>query len=284
MAEKDTYLKLLSQTLSAGALMPFGIDGVDLEDHLPTEMPASALRIDTAWRMQDGSVFHLEYQNARESSLYRFLNYDTRLATRYETTVRTVVLYHGAVRSAPSTLNGGTIRYQVENVYLAEYDGDAELDRVEQHLTAGSWEPGDRLRLALALNMRVVNRSQTFERMLDLIHRVPGPEEIDLMMAAGMASAQSTLTDGERERLRKELKMVSKIAEELYQDGIAQGRRDGLEEGRQAGRSEGQFVTQLAIAKTMLTAGESVETIVAYTGLTRVQVEALRTTDDPPKG
>ena len=144
--------------------------------------------------------------------------------------------------------------------------------------------PGDRLRLALTLNMRVVNRSQTFERMLDLIHRVPGPEETDLMMAAVMALAESTLTDDERERLRKELKMVSKIAEELYQDGIAQGRRDGLEEGRQAGRSEGQFVTQLAIAKTMLTAGESVETIVAYTGLTRVQVEALRTTDDPPKG
>ena len=55
----------------AGALMSFGVDGVDLEDHLPTEMPPSALRIDTAWRMQDGSVFHLEYQKARESSLYR---------------------------------------------------------------------------------------------------------------------------------------------------------------------------------------------------------------------
>ena len=131
------------------------------------------------------------------------------------------------------------------------------------------------MRLALALNMAVRDRSQTFERVLDLVHRVPAPEETDLITAAVMALAESTLTNQERERLRKELKMVSKIAEELYQDGIA----DGRTLGRQEGRSEGQ----LAVAKTMLAAGEPVDKVVAYTGLTVAQVDALRTADHPPE-
>lgn len=211
VADQDTYLKLLSQALSDGAMFSLGVDGVELLDHLPTEVPASGLKIDTAWRMQDGGVFHLEYQSERESTLYRFLNYDVRLTTRYECAVRTVVLYHGAVHSAPSTLNLGTVRYQVENVYLAARDGDAELDVVERHLAADSWEAGDRLRLALALNMAVEDRTQTLERVLALVHRVPAPEETDLITAAVMALAESTLTDRERERLRKAFKMVNGV-------------------------------------------------------------------------
>ena len=78
MADKDTYLKLLSQTLSGGAMFPLGVDGVELVDHLPTEVPAGGFKIDTAWRMQDGRVFHLEYQSERESPLYRMLNSDVR--------------------------------------------------------------------------------------------------------------------------------------------------------------------------------------------------------------
>ncbi len=252
-------------------MFALGVDGVELVAHLPTEVPASGLRIDTAWRMRDGRVFHLEYQNDQESTLYRFLNYDVRLATRYQTGVRTVIVYHGAVRTAPSVLDLGTVRYQVDNVFLANLDGDAELDVVERHLATDSWEPGDRLRLALALNMAVEDRSYTFERVLDLVKRVPGPEETDLITSALMALAEPTLTKRERERLRKELKMVSKIAEELYQDGIA--------EGREKGREEGRLAVQLAIAKTMLIAGEPTEKVVAYTGLTPAQVDGLRTAD-----
>ncbi len=140
------------------------------------------------------------------------------------------------VAHLPTEADLGTVRYQVDNVFLANLDGDAELDVVERDLATDSWEPGDRLRLALALNMAVEDRSYTFERVLDLVKRVPGPEETDLITSALMALAEPTLGKRERERLRKELKMVSKIAEELYQDGIAEGRVLGRKEGRKAGR------------------------------------------------
>ena len=212
MDEQDADLKTfsqISQILSDGALVIVGVGGVDLAP-LPAKVPTSPLVM--VWGMRDGSVLHLEYRNEPESDLYRLLDYDLRLATQYDTTVRTVVLYHSAVQSAPSTLDAGAIQYQVENVYLAERDGDTELDTIEQHLATGAWEPGDSLRLGVALNMRVQNRSQAFERVLDLIHRVPGPEETDMVAAAVIAFTGSSVTAGEGERLRKELKMVSKMA------------------------------------------------------------------------
>ena len=286
MAEKDTYLKLLSQTLSGGAMDALSVEGVELGEHLPTELPASAMRIDMVWRMSDGRLFHLEFQNAQEPALYRFLEYDTRLIARYQTRVRTVVLYHAAVARAVSELDGGTVQFQVENVYLVNQNGDAALDVVEQHLEAAAWEPADRLRLALALNMAVRDRTQAFERMLALVPRVPEPQEGDLITAAIMALADATLTDNERARLRKELRKMSKMAEELYRDGKLEGKIEGkLEgkiEGKLEGKIEGKLEGKIETAKAMLAGGERVETIVKYTALTRQQVEALKTALDEP--
>ena len=82
--------------------------------------------------------------------------------------VGTVIVYHGAVHTAPSVPDLVTVRYQVDNGFLAKLGGDAELDVVERHLAADRWEPGDSLRLAL--NMAAEDRSYTFERVLDLVH------------------------------------------------------------------------------------------------------------------
>ena len=49
------------------------------------------------------------------------------------------------------------------------------------------------------------------------------------------------------------------------------GRQEGLHEGRQEGRQEGK----LEIARMMLSAGESIEKIMSYTGLTRQEITQL---------
>ncbi len=164
MAEKDLYLKVLTQSLSHGALRAIGIEDVELAELLPTVLPAKELRADTVWRMMDGRIFHLEFQTQRESTLYRFLSYDARLATQHQAPIRTVVLYHAGVTQAPDHMDLGVIHYQIENVYLTQLDGDAALGMVAQHLAAHAWEPPDRLRLALALCMHTGDRRALFGR------------------------------------------------------------------------------------------------------------------------
>ncbi len=85
MGNQDIYLKLLTQGLSGGAMRFLGVEGVELTESLPIELPAGTLRVDTVWRMVDGRLFHLEFQTSRESSLERFLEYDTRLVRRFHT-------------------------------------------------------------------------------------------------------------------------------------------------------------------------------------------------------
>ncbi len=85
--------------------------------------------------MVDGRIFHLEFQTERESSLERFLDYDTRLARRYHVPVRTVIFYEARVASAPDTLDLGTIQYRVENVLLRYFQGETVLEVVVFWLT-----------------------------------------------------------------------------------------------------------------------------------------------------
>ena len=53
-------------------------------------------------------------------------------------------------------------------------------------------------------------------------------------------------------------------------------REEGLMEGREAGREEGREQREIEIAKEMIRAGEPVEKIIRFTGLTLEQIEKLK--------
>ena len=74
-------MKALTRALANGALEVLGIFHVELAESLPTDLSANTLRLDKAWRMTDGRLFHLEFQSTRETTLHRFLEYDARLGT-----------------------------------------------------------------------------------------------------------------------------------------------------------------------------------------------------------
>ena len=248
-------MKALTRSLSGGALAALGVTGVELTEPMPTELPANTLRLDRVWRMADGDLFHLEFQTKREATLHRFLEYDARLANEHRARIRTVVLYHASVASAPNCLDIGTARYQVENVFLVQMGAEKALDEVEQHLRAGQWEPGDRLRLGLALNMRTDDQVRAFERVRQLIPQVPNEIERDLVVSAILVLGDQGLTEEQRMQLRKELRTVSRLAEELY------------EEGRMEGHME--------IILNMLRKGMKIEDIAEMTGLPKQEIEEL---------
>ena len=260
MGKQDTLMKALSRSLSGGALKALGVEGVELTAPLPTELPANTLHADMVWSTQDGLVFHLEFQSTRENDLHRFLAYDVRLAWHHQKSVRTVVLYHRAVTHAPDVLDIGTAVYRIENVFLSQLDGDAALDRVTRHLRHGDWQAEDRLRLALAVNMRLHDPVQAFERLLTLVPQVPDEGERELVVAALLTVGEKGLADTQRDRLRKELRQVSKIAQELYEEG----------------REEGEAKKAVAIARAMLARGLDIGLTAEVTGLSRDAVERLR--------
>lgn len=252
-------MKALTRSLSGGALDVLGVHGVELAEPFPTELPANTLRMDRVWRMMDGNLFHLEFQTKRESTLHRFLEYDARLANEHRVRIRTVILYHANVTSAPDELDIGTARYRVENVLLSRLDGEQTLDEVERHLRVGQWEPSDRMRLGLALNMRLEDQDKAFARVRELIPQVPDETERDLVVSAILVLGDQGLTEEQRALLRKELRKVSKLAEELYEEG----------------RMEGRMEERIEIALNLLRKGMALEDIADTTKLSKQEIEEL---------
>lgn len=79
------------------------------------------------------------------------------------------------------------------------------------------------------------------------------------MVAVLLAVGEKGLADTRRDRLRKELRQVSKIAQELYEEG----------------REEGEAKKAVAIARAMLARGLDIDLTAEVTGLSRDAVERL---------
>ena len=133
----DTISKHVVAACKGNALQALGIQGADVVNLWPTEVAVLEIRkdlLDLVFEQSDGTLLHLEFQSTKERTLHRFALYDIHLHQLAGRTIRTVVLYANGVQSAPDTLDIGSASYHVENVYLAERDGNAVLDRVEAHL------------------------------------------------------------------------------------------------------------------------------------------------------
>ena len=66
------------------------------------------------------------------------------------------------------------------------------------------------------------------------------------------------------------------LARASYQDEIQSAEKKGRAEGREEGREEGQLEKQRAIARQMLTFGETIDKIQRYTGLTAAEIARLQ--------
>ncbi len=274
-------IKAVTESLSGGALGVLGITGVELAEALPTELPASAVLVDKVWRTADGKILHLEFQDRAESPLYRFLEYDVRLARHHQAAVRTIVVYHARVSQPPTRLDIGTASYQIEVVLCAKLDGDRALATVDDHLRRGRWEPEDRLRLALALIMKVKDVDHALTEVLRLVPGIPDAGERECVVGAIVALGAMGLTPGRRHRVRKGLSAMSTLARELYEDGreeglqqgLEQGLQQGREQGLQEGREQGREEELIQVAMKLMKKGIPLDEVVEITGLS---VERLK--------
>ena len=82
----------------------------------------------------------------------------------------------------------------------------------------------------------------------------------------------SVLTTGVEEGREEGLKEGHELG---LKEGLIQGREEGLKEGKMVGRAEGANQAKLAVARLMLSNGESIEKVRIYTGLTDDELKEL---------
>jgi hypothetical protein len=266
---------------------------------LPTEQHSVQVKqefTDIVWELRDGTILHMEVQTRKPTNLHRFLRYDAWLAEHFQTRVRTVILYNAAIAHAADSLDFGCAQYRVENVYLKEFDGDDTLETVATHLTTGAWEPADRIRLALALQMRhSQSTDDVLERMLALTRQLEDEYEQAYVTTLILGINGNRLSKAQRERLREGLKMTN-IVKEIWHDALDEGmqkgieigmekgieksmekgREQGMEKGIEKGIETGLYEGKKVVARAMLARGMETATIAELTGLGLTEVEELQ--------
>ena len=276
---KDILLKHLAGAFPDDALAVLGLDGIHVERVLPTELPIIEVRqgfTDVVLELHDHHILHLEFQSKSEATLDRFLVYDAYLYVKWHRPIRTIVLYTGRYQPRSTTIDAGTLSYQVERIYLRKMDDDAILETVEQHLETGQWDGHDRIRLAFALHMHCcqINRNQTFTKVLTLTQRIPNDQEKNYVTALILGLSGSPLTPKQSEQLKEVLRMTE-VLREIEREAEQRGEQRGREEGRAEGLQEGLRMKALAVAQELLALGLSVDMVVQATKLSREEVEAL---------
>ena len=256
----DIVAKHLTNALPGDVLSVIGIHDVHVVRAVPTEIPKVEVRqefTDIMLELASGALLHLEFQTTREPELYRFAAYDLAIAERYRRQVRTVVLYTGDVKEAPSELDAGSLRYAVENVYLNRLDGDGVLETVKRHLATHEWTAEDRVRLAFAFHMRFDRRTrgEAFDEIVDTVQRVPDRYEQDYLAALILGFSGRILAEEQKARLRRVLEMTE-LLKEIEQEARIEERKE--------------------IAARMFRKGASVSDVVELTGLSEEEAREIQ--------
>ncbi|AEJ44363.1 transposase [Alicyclobacillus acidocaldarius] len=259
----DIVAKHLTNALPGDVLSVIGITHANVVRAVPTEIPKVEVRqefTDIMLELADGRLLHLEFQTTREPNLYRFAAYDVAIAERYRRPIRTVVLYTGDVKSAPSELDAGSFRYAVENVYLNRLDGDGALDTVKRHLAVHEWTAEDRVRLAFAFHMRFERRTrdEAFEEIVETVQSIPDRHEQNDLAALILGFSGRILADEQKARLRRVLEMTE-LLKEIVEEAQNRARRERDRE----------------IAERMFRKGASIADVVELTGLSEQEAQEV---------
>lgn len=233
---RDIVFRHLATLLVGRSLRPLGINALPAIAVLPTDLPDVSVRarvVDCLLAQPDGSQLHLEFQSTfDQGDLARFLVYDAHLYERHGSPIRTVVTYTGGVREAPSSLNAGCLRYQVANLYLSMFDGDARLAALKRRAVAAGLDADGALDVALLVLMRHDAR-RPFEVALEaarLTEALPSETRRDCL-AAVLGFSERYLTEPEFARVL-EVDALARRMSELIAEGEAKGRAEGEAKGK----------------------------------------------------
>ena len=114
--------------------------------------------------------------------------------------------------------------------------------------------------------------SSSFAPLQAPLHPLEHQEDLlkDLYRATELATMPIETREYYDQNMRTELDI---IAQKDY--AVKQGRAEGEAKGRAEGRAEGKAEGKAEVAKAMLKDGMALEKVLAYTGLSRKEVEAL---------
>ena len=244
--------------------------------------------VDKVFEAEDGSIWHLEFQQGgggRQDTI-RLATYHLALAASYAPHAVHTVIFWGRGAPPARRLVVEEVEFRPTQVFVGSMDGAALLSQLLDQTKRGILLAREQL-VAVALLPLMRHRESMLEvlRHLRPVVETLTPELQRPVMGAVTALAYSRLTPEEKPRIREVLIGMA-LAEEFFRDmtelGRQEGWQQGLEQGRQQGRQQGLRETLLdgfsvrfgAVPAVVREAVDAVEDLDRLRGMCRAVLRA----------
>lgn len=218
----------------------------------------------------DDSYLHWEFQTTcKKEDLSRFMVSDAMFFYKEGKPIRTIVVYSSDIEETATSLDAGSLQYNIESFYLASLNGDETYEKIKVKVESGeSLAKQDLMSLVfLPLMKNNVDKFTRLEQAISLSRSLP--EKQEQLQIQGMLGllAEKFITDEEQLKRLKELISMSKLFEMLIEDAkvIAEERAEAKVKNN----------TKAEIAKKLLRRGVPIIDVSEDTGLPESTVNNL---------
>jgi hypothetical protein len=190
--------------------------------------------MDFVFLLADGSYLHLEFQTtASVADLERFKIYDVTLYEKKRMPIRTAVIYGSGIESAPETLDHGSVKYFTQAVYMGKYDGDEIYqDLLDKVSRIDRLDDIDQLNLIfLPLMKNSTGKSQRAIDAVEVARKVRDERQREFLIGSLIGITDKFIDEEYVGKLMEVLRMT-RVAREIFNEGVAEGKVEGRVEGR----------------------------------------------------
>ncbi len=235
---EDIIFKSVARVLGDELVRSYGLEPCRIVGPAPTEIDFTVgeRRLDYLYVLEDDRLLHLEFRSS-PAKLEEFLVYDALLYRNVRKMIRTVIIYTGKIRRAPSRIQAGCLNYQTENVFLFPQDGEAARGRAEERLRAGdTLSDKELLDLIFSPLMRQsIPPGKAVLAAVDVASKI-ADEEVKTFCLASIIGLGDKFLDEQQRKKALEVLRMTRIAELFVEEGMEKGMEKGRAEGLVEGR------------------------------------------------
>ena len=200
----------------------------EFDSNAPTELIELTIHtwyMDFTFLTKDGFYVHIEFQTTETDrmDLLRFRAYEAVLGNQTGKDVLTYVIYSGGIRHARTELNCGFYTYQVEGIYLSDYDADELMKRLKEKKIEGeSFTEDDFASLSLVPLMTSKNNRKNSIKDAILLAKQTESLTAQNTIAILYTLADKFLNQMELQEI-KEVVAMTRLGQMIFDDGVEQG-------------------------------------------------------------
>jgi len=234
--QEDIVMKSIVQLFRDDAIKFFGIDKKIVSAGRTEYSHLQLQRNIDDWMLlaDDDSYIHLEFQTTdKKKDLSRFMVSDAILYYQEGKPVKTIVVYSSDIEETNTTLDCGSIKYEVDAFYMVKLDGDKTYTDIKAKIDAGTpLTKHDLMSIVfLPLMKNSVDRETRLEHSIELSKEIKETEGQLQIQAMISLLAEKFVTDKEILKRLKELINMGVIAEMIRKDEKIETAKNALLKG-----------------------------------------------------